>query len=971
MPLWLVAPALLAVAFFIMVLGPGRTEGHAAEKPMTDDWKLRYFGNLAVAEEDDPDRDTLSNVFEAEIGTDPTAEDSDKDGNPDWMGIASYLFQEKWQEPDGWPLHAADRRHEFNRPGGMQFFNHGAKADSTGGNAFHQRLRGKLTAPVSGDYEFWIAGDNGCELWLGVDGSRFGARRVAGLPHGNSRTQPDEWEKYPGQKSAKVTLEAGRAYYLEILHRDFRGYDHVSLAWKPPGGVREPVPASALRSLVVDPEDRDDDGMRDAWEIANGLVVGTHDAMEDPDGDGIVNVLEHDAGGDPQDPAAIGGLLSWSRWDWPGTPADAEKFIAAGGPSRDPVHRDALAGFKLPRGTGTGTIDRLYGTLTAPEDGIYSFWLTGKVPAILSLSTDSHAFNKRTIARNAHLRSATNIVWQGNTHSVRSIPVRLKKGEIYFIEALLPSITTYPPFGVSWTRHASDSWSDGGLAEGVSGTWSEQEGSTVARVAGIGGFGGTSGDTMAFRHVEVEGAAEAIGRMGSLTTLPKGSGGGLMLRESPDPFAPFVAVTFDARRKIVFHSRVKPGEPVKSVESTRSLAGTLRLKESLWLRLRADGKECHALWSVDGVTWNDAGKVALKFGERTMAGPVAWGAASKAPVEVKFSDLVVDGLFGSEPVPAKVLATAGPDPEDTDADGLPDAWERQHGIDTAIGKGPDGAGGDPDGDRLSHAREFKLGGDPRKAGGIPGYLSRERWDGIPGSRVSDLVDHLKFRGKPDISDLIPRPDLEGGVDSNYGQRIRGTMLLGTCFLREARETAVGADRRAGKRGLRGERGLKRCFGASVAGVSERKVPIPRRDLAGLGAFGGKIIASKRSLLVRLAKMVFGSGFLAVGRAESELVENQGSAVVQSNLGWLPPGALVEAIGIWIGWIPRTIEPVEVRFVIGDPFLDRQPGRLDRLHGVDVERGRWRARELDQPFPKAMEAEEELDFLAADDLADGF
>ena len=516
--------------------------------------------------------------------------------------------------------------------------------------------------------------------------------------------------------------------------------------------------------------------MRDAWEISNGLVVGTHDAMEDPDGDGIVNVLEHDAGGDPQDHAAIGGLLSWSRWDWPGTPADPEKFIAAGGPSRDPVHRDALAGFKLPRGTGTGTIDRLYGTLTAPEDGIYSFWLTGKVPAILSLSTDSHAFNKRTIARNAHLRSATNIVWQGNTHSVRSIPVRLKKGEKYFIEALLPSITTYPPFGVSWTRHAPDSWSDGGLAEGVSGTWSEQEGSTVARVAGIGGFGGTSGDTMAFRHVEVEGAAEAIGRMDSLTTLPKGSGGGLMLRESSDPFAPFVAVTFDARRKIVFHSRVKPGEPVKCVESTRSLAGTLRLKESLWLRLRADGKECHALWSVDGVTWHEAGKIALKFGERTMAGPVAWGAASKEPVEVKFSDLVVDGLFGSEPVPAKVLATAGPDPEDTDSDGLPDAWERQHGIDTAIGKGPDGAGGDPDGDRLSHAREFKLGGDPRKVGGIPGYLSRERWDGIPGSRVSDLVDHLKFRGKPDISDLIPRPDLEGGIDSNYGQRIRGTIV---------------------------------------------------------------------------------------------------------------------------------------------------------------------------------------------------
>jgi hypothetical protein len=77
-----------------------------------------------------------------------------------------------------------------------------------------------------------------------------------------------------------------------------------------------------------------------------------------------------------------------------------------------------------------------------------------------------------------------------------------------------------------------------------------------------------------------------------------------------------------------------------------------------------------------------------------------------------------------------------------------------------------------------------------------------------------------------------------------------------------------------------------------------------------------MIASERSLPVRFAKMVFGSGFMAVGRAESELVEKQGSAVVQSELGWLPPAALVEAFGIGIGWIPRTVEPVEVRLVIG-------------------------------------------------------
>jgi hypothetical protein len=70
----------------------------------------------------------------------------------------------------------------------------------------------------------------------------------------------------------------------------------------------------------------------------------------------------------------------------------------------------------------------------------------------------------------------------------------------------------------------------------------------------------------------------------------------------------------------------------------------------------------------------------------------------------------------------------------------------------------------------------------------------------------------------------------------------------------------------------------------VAGVSERKVPILRRDLAKLGAFGGEIIGSILSLPVRLAKIVFGSGFMSARWAESEVFDNQGSAVVQPELG---------------------------------------------------------------------------------------
>jgi hypothetical protein len=65
-----------------------------------------------------------------------------------------------------------------------------------------------------------------------------------------------------------------------------------------------------------------------------------------------------------------------------------------------------------------------------------------------------------------------------------------------------------------------------------------------------------------------------------------------------------------------------------------------------------------------------------------------------------------------------------------------------------------------------------------------------------------------------------------------------------------------------------------------------------------------------------------------------------------------------------------VEPVQIRLVIGNPFLDRLPRWLDGLHGFDIE-GWWgRAWEMDDAFPDAVEPEKEFDFLATEDLADG-
>ena len=63
-----------------------------------------------------------------------------------------------------------------------------------------------------------------------------------------------------------------------------------------------------------------------------------------------------------------------------------------------------------------------------------------------------------------------------------------------------------------------------------------------------------------------------------------------------------------------------------------------------------------------------------------------------------------------------------------------------------------------------------------------------------------------------------------------------------------------------------------------------------------------------------------------------------------------------------------VEQVEarLRFVVWNPFADGLPRRLDGLEGVDVEgRGR-RWRDVDDSFPKSVEAEEEFDFTGAEE-----
>ncbi len=104
-------------------------------------------------------------------------------------------------------------------------------AKSSTNERFHQRVRALLTPPETGEYRFWISGDDRAELWMNAEGEDpAGSRRIAVA----DATEFRQWDKSPEQ-SATVHLEAGKSYYLELRQRDAEGPDHASVGWLRPG----------------------------------------------------------------------------------------------------------------------------------------------------------------------------------------------------------------------------------------------------------------------------------------------------------------------------------------------------------------------------------------------------------------------------------------------------------------------------------------------------------------------------------------------------------------------------------------------------------------------------------------------------------------------------------------------------------------------------------------------------------------
>jgi hypothetical protein len=114
-------------------------------------------------------------------------------------------------------------------------------------NNYASRIRGYLCVPQTGSYTFHISSDDQSELWLSTDENPDSRAKVASVP---GHTSFRNYTKYTNQKSAPIQLAAGYRYYIEVLHKEANGNDHVSVAWTLPDGAFEnPIPGNRLMRI--------------------------------------------------------------------------------------------------------------------------------------------------------------------------------------------------------------------------------------------------------------------------------------------------------------------------------------------------------------------------------------------------------------------------------------------------------------------------------------------------------------------------------------------------------------------------------------------------------------------------------------------------------------------------------------------------------------------------------------------------
>ena len=129
--------------------------------------------------------------------------------------------------------------------------------DNTGtyGANTGERLRGYFTAPVTGNYYFWLAASNNAELWIADDAEPVNLVRRAWVTAPGTGTESWNDAGQTHQRTPWLALVAGQSYYYEVLHNtgSSPASSNVAVAWlqDPVGTAASPGSSAVVPGYVL------------------------------------------------------------------------------------------------------------------------------------------------------------------------------------------------------------------------------------------------------------------------------------------------------------------------------------------------------------------------------------------------------------------------------------------------------------------------------------------------------------------------------------------------------------------------------------------------------------------------------------------------------------------------------------------------------------------------------------------------
>jgi hypothetical protein len=406
---------------------------------------------------------------------------------------------------------------------------------------------------------------------------------------------------------------------------------------------------------------------------------------------------------------------------------------------------------------------RLRGSLTIPEDGYYTFYISGDDQVDLWISLNGQ---RTGLQRLAWSRGGTLLHDFSSTVAQHSRPIRLGAGQVCQLEALQKNASGQDHLSIGWTRSLVPVCEAAAVGTVDSQTWTAGPDAVVQASVDAGALA-DGVDHTGFYGTSWTGDVEVITRVRELAAPNAHARVGLMLRTSAQADAAAVSLVRNPSGGLNLLRRMSTGGQLYEVVCEGAFE---------WLKLQRSGAVVTAWASREGIRWHRIGKVSFSSLPATLQAGVCatdGSAASSIPVTATVSDFQI---LPSAQAPAVIagehLTAAVADPLDGSDDGLPDSWQTSHGLSAGVLAAGAGAFDDPDGDGRNNLQEYQEATEPLVAEPVQGGLAVQRWLDVACLNVTELVRHPRFLAGPQVSETCRSSELRD-IRAGTGVRLRG------------------------------------------------------------------------------------------------------------------------------------------------------------------------------------------------------